>query len=104
MTNATPVRERVPIKQLKRARYNPRKISKKELQKLVESIKTYGLVQPILVNKDHTIIGGHQRVEACRNILFFAKGKEVAINSALRELLLSGLTATAHHDVLIFKK
>lgn len=68
MTNAAPVRERVPIKQLKRARYNPRKISKKELQKLVESIKTYGLVQPIVVNKDYTIIGGHQRVEACRQL------------------------------------
>lgn len=68
MTNAAPVRERIPIKQLKRARYNPRKISKKELQKLVESIKTYGLVQPIVVNKDYTIIGGHQRVEACRQL------------------------------------
>lgn len=68
MTNAAPLRERVPIKKLKRARYNPRKISKKELQKLVESIKTYGLVQPIVVNKDYTIIGGHQRVEACRQL------------------------------------
>jgi len=63
-----PKRERVPIKKLKRAKYNPRKISKKELQKLVESIKTYGLVQPIVVNKNYTIIGGHQRVEACRQI------------------------------------
>lgn len=63
-----PKRETVEIKKLKRARYNPRKISKKELQKLTESIKTYGLVQPIVVNKDYTIIGGHQRVEACRQL------------------------------------
>lgn len=65
---ATPQRETVEIKKLKRAKYNPRKISKKELQKLTESIKTYGLVQPIVVNKDYTIIGGHQRVEACRQL------------------------------------
>lgn len=63
-----PKRERIEIKRLRRAKYNPRKISKKELQKLVESIKKYGLVQPIVVNKDYTIIGGHQRVEACRQI------------------------------------
>lgn len=68
MTTATPTRKTVTIKTLKRARYNPRKISKKELQKLTESIKTYGLVQPIVVNKDMTIIGGHQRVEACRQL------------------------------------
>lgn len=63
-----PKRTVVPITDLKRARYNPRKISKKELQKLIESIKKYGLVQPIIVNKDYTIIGGHQRVEACRQL------------------------------------
>lgn len=63
-----PKRERVLITKLKRAKYNPRKISKKELEKLAESIKKYGLVQPIVVNKDYTIIGGHQRVEACRQI------------------------------------
>lgn len=63
-----PRHERVEIKKLKRAKYNPRKITKKELQKLTESIKTYGLVQPIVVNKDLTIIGGHQRVEACRQL------------------------------------
>jgi hypothetical protein len=66
MKNKQHTTERVPIKQLKLAKYNPRKISKKELQKLADSIERYGLVQPILVNKDYTIIGGHQRVSACR--------------------------------------
>ena len=56
------------ITELKKAKYNPRKISAKELNKLAESIKQYGLVQPIVVNKDLTIIGGHQRVEACRQL------------------------------------
>lgn len=68
MTNVTPKKDTVTIKTLKKAKYNPRKISKKELQKLTESIKKYGLVQPIVVNKDYTIIGGHQRVEACRQL------------------------------------
>lgn len=65
----------LPIKELKTAKYNPRKISKKELANLVQSIETYGLVQPIVVNKNHTIIGGHQRVEACRRL----KYKEVPV-------------------------
>ncbi len=65
----------IPIKELKAAKYNPRKISKKELQSLVQSIETYGLVQPIVVNTTNVIVGGHQRVEACRRL----KYKEVPV-------------------------
>lgn len=61
-------KDKVDIKTLKKAKYNPRKISKREMDSLVRSIKKYGLVQPILVNKDMTIIGGHQRVDACRKL------------------------------------
>lgn len=57
------------IKDLHKAEYNPRKISKKELEKLKESIKTYGLVQPIVVNvRNKHIVSGHQRIEACRQL------------------------------------
>lgn len=48
--------------------------------------------------KDKKVVKTHQ------NILFFTKGKEVAINKHLRAILERGQTATAHHDVLIFKK
>lgn len=60
----------IKIKKLKTAKYNPRKISKKDMDALVSSIKKYGLVQPIVVNKNNVIIGGHQRVEACRKLKY----------------------------------
>ena len=56
--------EMVDIGALKFAEYNPRIIDKKEYAGLVESIKTFGLVVPIIINGDNTIIGGHQRTRA----------------------------------------
>ena len=53
--------ERILINKLKPATYNPRQISKKQYKDLEESIDKFGLVDPIIVNKDMTIIGGHQR-------------------------------------------
>jgi len=91
----SPLKKILAIKQLKLAKYNPRKITKKDLQKLVESIRKYGLVQPILVNKDYTIIGGHQRVEACRQlgmqevdtyVLDLNEDDERALNVALNKI------------------
>lgn len=52
------------ISQLKEYKNNPRKISKKEFEKLVTSIKEDGYHQRIIVNQDNTIIGGHQRKKA----------------------------------------
>lgn len=54
----------VKIKDLKPAEYNPRQMSDEELEKLKNSIKEFGMVEPIVVNKDLTIIGGHKRVDA----------------------------------------
>lgn len=56
--------EQLQISQLKPATYNPRTISKDEFKGLKASLKKYGLVEPIIVNKDYTIIGGHMRVKA----------------------------------------
>jgi DNA modification methylase len=56
--------EMVDISALKFAEYNPRVIDKKEFAGLVKSIETFGLVDPIIINKDNTIIGGHQRTRA----------------------------------------
>lgn len=60
--------EMVEIATLKAAQYNPRKISDWEMRKLMTSIETDGFIEPIVINKDGTIIGGHQRVEALKNI------------------------------------
>ena len=59
---------KIKISELKPSEYNPRKISEQELDKLVRSIKKFGFLEPIIVNKDNSIIGGHQRVKAANLI------------------------------------
>lgn len=62
-----------PIKDLKRADYNPRIMPDAEMQALMKSIETHGFVEPIVVNiaKDRygTIVGGHQRLTAIEKLL-----------------------------------
>lgn len=57
----------VDIEVIKPAAYNPRKITKEQQQELCKSIRRFGLIVPILVNrKDNVIIAGHQRTKAAR--------------------------------------
>ena len=55
------------IKDLIRAEYNPRKLTKVQEQDLKDSLTRFGLVDPIIVNinneRKNIIIGGHQRVK-----------------------------------------
>jgi ParB-like chromosome segregation protein Spo0J len=44
------------------AAYNPRKISEKGKADLVASVDRFGRVEPIAINTDGTVIGGHQRL------------------------------------------
>ena len=53
--------EEIELSKLKPATYNPRQITKKQVKDLKESIEKFGIVDPIIINKDMTIIGGHQR-------------------------------------------
>lgn len=56
---------RIKIKELVAASYNPRKKLKPgdmEYEKIKRSIQEFGYVEPVIVNSDLTIIGGHQRV------------------------------------------
>ena len=53
--------EKIEINKLKPAKYNPRQITKKQYNDLKDSLDKFSLVEPIVVNKDMTIIGGHQR-------------------------------------------
>jgi len=56
------------ISELKFAEYNPRTISKKQFKDLVNSLKKFGLIDPIIINsskdRHNIIIGGHQRTRA----------------------------------------
>jgi site-specific DNA-methyltransferase (adenine-specific) len=52
------------LKELKDYNNNPRKMNKDRFDKLVESIKSDGYHQRLLINIDGTIIGGHARKKA----------------------------------------
>jgi len=87
--------EQIPIADLNPAKYNPRKISREELDKLVTGIRAFVLVQPIVINADNTIIGGHQRVKAAEIIGMTAvpcmrvdipADKEKSLNIALNKI------------------
>ena len=60
--------EKIQINKLKPAGYNPRQISKKQYNDLKQSIEKFGLVDPIIINKDFTVIGGHQRLKICKEL------------------------------------
>ena len=62
--------KKIKLTEIKPADYNPRKISDEDFQKLKNSIRTFGLTDPIIVNlKNNTIIGGHQRYDVLVDIL-----------------------------------
>jgi ParB-like chromosome segregation protein Spo0J len=51
------------------AAYNPRKISARAMEALMQSIRAHGFVEPVVVQREGLIvIGGHQRVEALRRL------------------------------------
>ena len=62
---ATAELKMLPVSVLKPAAYNPRKKLKpgdKEYEKIKNSITEFGFADPLVVNADMTIIGGHQRL------------------------------------------
>ena len=58
----------IKINKLKPATYNPRQISTKQYNDLKKSLSKFSLVEPIVVNKDMTIIGGHQRLKIWKEL------------------------------------
>ena len=59
------------IKDLKPATYNPRQISTKQYNDLKESIKKFGLVDPIIINQNgNVVVGGHQRLKICKELKY----------------------------------
>jgi DNA modification methylase len=61
----------LPIGTLKPAAYNPRKKLQKgdkEYEKIKNSIQEFGYVEPVIVNYDMTVIGGHQRLTVLRDL------------------------------------
>jgi ParB-like chromosome segregation protein Spo0J len=50
------------IKDLKAHPHNPRKLSKHDFEQLGTSLGKFGLIDKPIINRNGTIIGGHQRV------------------------------------------
>lgn len=64
MTEIKWTSKQIKLSELKDYEHNPRKISKKDFDKLVKSLKEDGYHGRILANLDNVIIGGHSRVKA----------------------------------------
>lgn len=56
------------VSDLKEFDKNPRKLTKKGLSDLKKSIEKFGVAEPIVVNKDFTIIGGHGRKKVLKEM------------------------------------
>lgn len=57
--------KQIPITDINPAPYNPRSISDAALEGLKESIKKFGMPQPLVVNKrSGVLVSGHQRLKA----------------------------------------
>jgi len=88
----------LPVSVLKPAAYNPRKKLKpgdKEYEKIKKSIEEFGFADPLVVNADMTIIGGHQRLtvamalgytEVPCAVVDIDKTREKALNIALNKI------------------
>ena len=82
------------------ADYNPRKISKENLERLKKSIKEFGLVDPLVWNeRTNRLIGGHQRLKILMeegvkevevSVVNLPEDKEKALNIALNNPNLQG--------------
>ncbi len=90
--------KKLPIESLIPASYNPRKKLKsgdKEFEKIKNSVSEFGYVDPVIVNKDLTVIGGHQRISVLKTlgyteidcvVIDIDKTKEKALNVALNKV------------------
>lgn len=56
------------LKDLKPNPKNPRRMSKQMAEQLTKSLDKFGQCEPIVINQDNTIIGGHQRVKTLKNL------------------------------------
>lgn len=87
------------LDQLNPADYNPRVMTKEEFEGLKESLKTFGQQENLIVNKDMTIISGHQRYEAMKalgwteavcNLVDLDKHQEKKLNVLMNSQAISG--------------
>lgn len=93
--------EHIPISQLQIAPYNPRKITAEAMAKLEKSLTTFGMVDPLIVNKrtGYRVVGGHQRLSVLKKhgittapciVLDIEENREKLLNVALNNQNMAG--------------
>ena len=90
--------QKILIDKLVSAKYNPRKDLQPddaEYIKLRRSLEAFGYIEPLIINADMTVIGGHQRLKVLRELGYtevdcvvvdLDKKQEKALNVALNKI------------------
>ena len=89
--------KRVRLKDLKGAAYNPKtrtQVKSNKMRQLIASIQELGLIYPIAVSKDMTIIDGHRRATAC-GVLGWDTVPVLIINNEDSNAVYAGVNANA---------
>lgn len=91
--------ETIKLSELNPAEYNPRTITKEEFEGLKKSLETFGQQENLIVNKDMTVISGHQRLQAMKalgwteaicNLVDLDKHQEKKLNVIMNSTAISG--------------
>lgn len=82
MDRITWTNEKRKISDLSPAEYNPRQLTEKQAKDLDASLERFNLCDPIIINADNKIIGGHQRI----NILKRRGAVDVDVRVPSRQL------------------
>lgn len=89
----------ISLDKLNPADYNPREITKDEFEGLKTSLETFGQQENLIVNKDMTVISGHQRLEAMKalgwteatcNVVDLDKHQEKKLNVIMNSTAITG--------------
>jgi len=89
----------ITLSSINPAEYNPRVITKDEFEGLKQSLTTFGQQENLIVNKDMTLISGHQRLqamlalgwtEATCNVVDLDKHEEKKLNVIMNSQAIAG--------------
>lgn len=78
--------EKRKIKDLIPYEHNPRQITKKQVKDLQASLDRFGVADPLIINTDNVIIGGHQRKKILEELVGVAPDFEVDVRIPDRTL------------------
>lgn len=89
----------IKLDDLNPALYNPRTITEEEFNGLVASLRQFGQQENLIVNKDNTVISGHQRLEAMKylgwdeavcNVVDLSSREEKKLNVIMNSQAIAG--------------